>query len=104
MDLIDIIKTRRSIRFFDQRPISRSTLLELVECSRVAPSAANRQPCEYVIVDQPQLVEKLFEHLAWAGFVKPRRNPPKGKQPVAYVVVLTDVTKSSQNACSVSEH
>jgi nitroreductase len=41
----------------------------------------------------------LFEHLAWAGYVKPKRNPPAGKQPVAYIVVLTDPAKSPERAC-----
>ena len=90
MDFLDIIKTRRTVRLFKQDPINNKLLYELVECARRAPSGANRQPLEYVIVNDPVQVERVFEHLAWAGYVKPKRTPPAGKRPVAYIVVMVN--------------
>ena len=84
MDMIDVIRTRRTVRFFKQDTIEVSVLHELVECGRCAPSGANRQPLEYIIVNDKSVADKLFESLAWAGYVQPKRNPPVGKRPGAY--------------------
>jgi len=88
MDTIKAIKTRRSIRFFKQDPIPQHILLELVDAGRCAPSAANCQPLEYVLVTLPELKGMVFDCLAWAAYVKPKRNPPPDKRPVAYIIVL----------------
>jgi nitroreductase len=41
-----------------------------------------------VIVNEKTQVERVFEQLAWGAYVQPRRNPPAGRRPVAYIVVL----------------
>jgi len=49
MDCIDIVKSRRTIRLFKQDAISEDLLLELVDAARLAPSASNIQPLEYIV-------------------------------------------------------
>jgi nitroreductase len=49
MDFIDIVKSRRTIRLFKQDAISEDLLLELVDAGRLAPSASNIQPLEYIV-------------------------------------------------------
>jgi len=88
MTVIDTVRTRRTIRFYQQRPIPPDTLRELVDAARFAPSGGNLQPLEYIVVADPKLVPQVFPTLAWAGHVRPRRDPPEGKRPVAYIVVL----------------
>lgn len=88
MDVIEAIKTRRTIRFFKQDPIEDKVLFDLVDAGHVAPSASNGQPLEYVIVNEKAVVEKVFEQLGWGAYVEPRRTPPAGRKPVAYIVVL----------------
>jgi len=97
MDIINLIKTRRSIRRFSQEKLDKNLLIELVEAARCAPAGANIQSLEYIIVDEPQICEKLFVCLAWAGHVKPKRNPAPGQRPAAYIVVLVD-TDIKKNA------
>jgi len=87
-DLLSLIRSRRSIRRFEQRPIARETLLDLIDVARYAPSAANQQPVEYVIADEPNRRARLFDLLAWAAHVRPRRTPDPEHRPVAYIVVL----------------
>ena len=82
MDFTELIKTRRSIRLFKQDPIDEKVLLELIETARCAPSAANKQPLEYIIINKSPLIDNVFEQLKWANFVKPKRNPPAGLRPV----------------------
>jgi len=88
MEFDEIIRTRRSIRRFKPEPIDRQILLLLLESARCAPSAANKQPIEYIIVDEQKVIEQLFEQLSWAGYVQPRRNPAPESRPAAYIVVL----------------
>ena len=97
VDIISLIKTRRSIRRFSQEKLDKNLLIELVEAARCAPAGDNVQSLEYIIVDEPQSCEKLFACLAWAGHVKPKRNPVPGQRPVAYIVVLAD-TDIKKNA------
>ena len=90
MDIFEAIKGRRSIRRFRQEELSSEILLELVEAGRCAPSGANRQPLEFVIIASEDIKAKLFAQLAWAGYVQPRRDPPADKRPVAYIIVLVN--------------
>ena len=53
-----------------------------------------QQPVEFVVVDIPELVVKVFETLAWAGYISPAGNPPKGQRPVVYIIVLTNKNKN----------
>ena len=92
MGFLELIKSRRSIRRFEQKPIDRNMLVELVETARSAPAGANIQSLEYIIIDEPAMVGSVFEQLAWAGHVQPKRNPTQGQEPVAYIVVLADTT------------
>ncbi len=90
MDAIEAIKSRRTIRRFKQTRIERAKLLELIDCARRSPAGGNFQAIEYVIVDEPQICKRIFACLAWAGHVRPRRNPAPHQEPTAYIVVLAD--------------
>lgn len=90
MDVIEFIKSRRSIRRFSQEKLSRELLTEFIEAARHAPAGANIQSLEYIVVDDPGPCAELFEALAWAGHIKPKRNPAPAQRPVAYIIVLSD--------------
>ena len=90
MSINDVILSRRSIRQFRSDPIPGSILEQLVNAARLAPSAANRQPLEYVIVDQPQVCQKVFPCLKWAAYISPEGNPLPGQEPMAYIVVVVN--------------
>lgn len=93
MEVYEAILKRRSIRRFKQKEIRRDLLVKLVKSARVAPSAANLQPCEYVVIDDRKLLPLVFFTLKWAGYVAPRGNPPEGETPAAYIVVLVNKEK-----------
>ena len=60
MDTIDCIRGRRTIRLFNQEPIICETLLELIDLARLSPSGANRQPLEYIIVNDGEVIRVGF--------------------------------------------
>lgn len=88
MSLYDLIISRRSIRQFKQEPVSRDILQKFINASRLAPSAANRQPLEFVVVDEEKIRKEVFTCLKWAAYIAPEGNPKPGHEPVAYIVVL----------------
>lgn len=92
MSLYELILSRRSIRQFRQEPIAREILQKLVDAARMAPSGANRQPLEFVIVDEDRVKKDLFLSLKWAGYITPQGNPRLGYEPTAYIIVLANTT------------
>lgn len=92
MSLYELILSRRSIRQFRQDSITREILQKLVNAARLAPSGANRQPLEFVVVDEDFTKSELFPSLKWAGYITPRGNPKQGYEPTAYIIVLANTT------------
>ncbi len=92
MSLYDLIVTRRSIRQFESRPVSRDILTDAVNAGRMAPSAANRQPLEFIVVDEESKKTQLFPCLKWAGYIAPEGNPKPGQEPQAYIVVIVNTS------------
>jgi len=90
MDVIEAMKTRRTIRRFRPAPVPRETLLELVDCARLAPSAANLQPLEYVVVCDEALAVELYPLVKMGSYLQGDEsigNDP-GERPGAYIAVL----------------
>jgi len=86
----DLIQTRRTIRQYERRPIARQTLDDLVNAARLAPSAANLQPLEFLVVDEDKLCRSVLAHLKWAAYIAPGGGPKPGHEPAAYIVVLVN--------------
>jgi nitroreductase len=53
MEFQELIRARRSIRGFRPDPIPKESLLRILEAARVAPTAANRQPFQIIVVTDP---------------------------------------------------
>jgi nitroreductase len=93
MNVYDTILLRRSIRRFKQYPIDMNILKKFVNAGRLAPSAANLQPLQYIIVHDKELCSKIFKTLSWAAYIKPKWEPDINERPTAYIIVLiTDIT------------
>ncbi len=88
MSTYELILKRRSIRRFKNIAIPYEILEKCVDAARLAPCGANRQPLEYIIVDDEQLLPKIFDMLGWARSIWPARYPPPGHRPTAYIVAL----------------
>jgi len=55
MNILDAIKERRSINFFDpDRPVSDAQINELISLANLSPSSLNLQPWEVIVVNDPQ--------------------------------------------------
>ena len=56
MSLLEVIKTRRSIRSFKDAPIPDEAVEQILDAARLAPSGGNRQRWEFVYVKDPQVL------------------------------------------------
>ncbi|WP_326910762.1 nitroreductase family protein [Sedimentibacter sp. MB31-C6] len=61
MELIEAIKSRRSIRKFKSDAIPNNYIYELIKAARLAPSGTNLQPTRYVIIKSIEAKSKLKE-------------------------------------------
>ena len=90
MDVETAIMKRRAIRRFNQKPVPIDVLKKLVDAARLAPSGANLQPLQYIVVNDSDLLAKIFSTLSWAGYLKPAWRPAENERPTAYIVILTN--------------
>ncbi len=57
--LLELIQSRRSVRNFEERSVSRGDLIRLLEAARQAPSNHNRQPWKFVIIEDRERIRDL---------------------------------------------
>lgn len=74
------LKMRRSIREFKAAPVPREVLAHVIDTARWAPSAGNRQPVRWLVVEKPEDVRRL------AGLVADILRP----SPVSYLKGVVD--------------
>ncbi|MDO4583319.1 MAG: nitroreductase family protein [Planctomycetia bacterium] len=87
-----VLKNRSYRRFEEERQISTRVLENLVDLARICPSAANLQRLKWGIVNVPELCEKVFACVGWAGYLQDWPGPEKGERPAAYLVLLRDLS------------
>lgn len=98
--LKDLVSKNRSYRrFYQEVPVPMETLRELVDLARLSPSAANRQPLKYFLSNTPEINEKIFQCLSWAGYLPEWPGPNEGERPAAYLIMLGDSRITNNYFC-----
>ncbi|MFW5832011.1 MAG: nitroreductase family protein [Prolixibacteraceae bacterium] len=59
MDFQKLIAQRQSVRKYLDKPIEKEKIEKLIEAVRISPSACNSQPWKLIIVDNPELKNKV---------------------------------------------
>ncbi len=59
MDIFEAIYTRRSIRRYQDRPVARALIEKILDAARWAPSAHNRQPWRFVVIERAETKDAL---------------------------------------------
>jgi coenzyme F420-0:L-glutamate ligase/coenzyme F420-1:gamma-L-glutamate ligase len=62
-DLATLLKSRRSVRTFQARPVSRELIEQILEAARWAPSPHGRQPWRFVVLTRQVVKEQLAESM-----------------------------------------
>jgi len=65
MEFDKLIEHRESVRDYNpDRPVDKKILLKILSAGQAAPSAANHQPWEFIVISSP---EKLHDARKWYG-------------------------------------
>ena len=76
MEVLEAIQTRRSVRDFDARPVSKDLVMEILAAATRSPSGANGQPWE-IFVASGATLEKIRH-----AYVERANSAPAGPPPV----------------------
>ncbi len=99
MDIMELLKTRRTYRRFEQKAISDEILEDMLTAVRYASSAANKQPISYVVVRNPEKVKEVFDLTKWAGYFPNDTGRPKaGEEPVLFIGIVENLDISKNYA------
>ncbi len=89
MDVINIVKERRSINFFDAgREISDDKMIELLELANLSPSSFNLQPWKVIVVRDPER-KKVLRQCAL--------NQPKVEEASVILIMVADPKGVEEN-------
>ena len=87
MALANAMRTQRAIRRLRPDPVEDATILQLLELALKAPTGGNRQPVEFVVVRDPDVLHQLarLNRQAWAvyrrlGINRRRRNDERARR------------------------
>ena len=89
MNLKELCRGCRTYRRFEQKPVPKEVLADMLENVRVASCGANAQKLEYLVVRSADLVRKMQPLVKWAAYL-PREigSPRPGEEPTAFIVIV----------------
>jgi len=96
MDAMECLKTRRSVRSFKAEPVPEEMVREIVDAGRLAATARNVQPWEFVVVTDPTLRRKLAGMMEYGKFI--------AEAPVCIVVLCQETKYYLEDGCAAAEN
>ena len=87
----ELVKQRQSVRNYNNIPVEKEKIIQCLESARLSPSAKNAQPWKFVVVDEPQLKDKVASAVTVMGMNKHAKQAPVI---VAIVVEKRDAVSS----------
>ncbi|MBN1353647.1 MAG: nitroreductase family protein [Candidatus Omnitrophica bacterium] len=87
MDLLDLIKARRTIRKYTGKKVPQDIIEKIIDAGRWAPSAHNLQPWKFVIIENKDKIDKIADLL----------NKKADSLFSGFNIVMRDVAKNLKN-------
>ena len=87
MDLLEVMRSRRSVRRYTDEKISDEQLKKILSAALLAPSGHSKYPCEFIVVKNRELLEKM-SHCRKSNVAKMLEGA------AAAIVVVADKDKS----------
>ena len=69
METWDVLRARRNVRSYEDRPIPREHLERILEAARRTPSSMNEQPWDFVVCTERETLRRLAETWQYARHV-----------------------------------
>jgi nitroreductase len=84
-ELLDLFRKRQSVRAYNpDLPVNNDIVMRCIEAARIAPSACNAQPWKFIVVNDPELKDKIAE--STSGGILPMNHFTR-QAPVHIIVV-----------------
>jgi nitroreductase len=96
MDAIEVLKTRRSVRAYKGEPVPREIIEDVIDCGRLAATAINIQPWEFVVVTEPELRRRIAQTTDYGKFI--------ADAPVCVVVLCQDTKYYLEDGSAATEN
>ena len=96
MDALQALQTRRSVRAYTAAQVPMAIIEQIVDCGRLAATARNIQPWEFVVVTMPAVRQQLAERIDTGRFI--------AEAPVCIVVFCRDVKYYLEDGCAAIEN
>jgi nitroreductase len=102
--VMEAIKARKSIRAYQDKPLPKAVLNEIMEAAKLAPTAMNAQELEYKVITNKAMISKLSDGILAAmqkSGMGPK-GPPAGEKPNLFykapLLILIAAPKENQFA------
>ena len=96
MDAIEVLKTRRSVRAYRSDPVPKETIEDIIDCGRLAATAVNIQPWEFVVVTSPELLRSIAQATDYGKFI--------AEAPVCMVVLCQETKYYLEDGSAATEN
>jgi nitroreductase len=96
MDAQEAIKTRRSIREYKHKPITKEALNTIVDAARLAPTARGVQPWEFIVITTEETLKKIGEIAENGRFV--------AKAKACIAVFCSDTKYYLEDGCAATQN
>jgi nitroreductase len=96
MDCIEALKTRRSVRVYTGEPVSREVIEDIVDCGRLAATAINLQPWEFVAVTDNEKLSAIAAVADFGRFI--------ARAAVCVVVLCKGTKYYLEDGCNASQN
>ena len=68
--MLEVIKTRRSIRKFTSEDVDDKTINQIIEMGTWAPSGLNNQPWKFVVIKDKEVLEELSQQTVYSHIIQ----------------------------------
>jgi nitroreductase len=69
MEALEALRRRRSIRVYKDKPVPREIIEQIIDAARLAPTANNIQPWEFIVITEAQARRKIADLTDWGKFI-----------------------------------
>ncbi|MCX6357427.1 MAG: nitroreductase family protein [Candidatus Aureabacteria bacterium] len=96
MDAMEALRQRRSVRSFKKDPIPQPIVEAIIDAGRLAPTARNIQPWEFVVVRDAAMRARIAGHATTGPFI--------AEAPVCVAVFCKDTKYWLEDGCAAVEN
>ena len=87
----ELIKKNRAYRrYYQNKKVSSSDLLRLIDIARISSCGNNMQALKYIVCNTKEKNDVMFKNLRWAAALSDWDGPIEGERPSAYIVIALD--------------